>query len=60
MTTKSPQSSCGGDRLDAKITPPKDGDTVAAFVKQLYASLPEPVERLRTALRRYFQPLHPA
>ena len=30
---------------------PKDGETVAALVKQLYASPPELIERLRLALR---------
>ena len=30
---------------------PKDGETVAALVKRLYASPPELVDRLRKALR---------
>ena len=49
-TLSDPEVLAEADKMGLTIGP-KDGETVAALVKQLYASPPELIERLRLALR---------
>ncbi len=49
-TLTDPEVLAEADKMGVTIGP-KDGEAVAALVKQLYASPPELIERLRTALR---------
>jgi len=45
-----PEALAEADKTGITINP-KDGEAVAALVKQVYAATPEQVERLRKALR---------